>query len=843
MVPVLFLLLALISSRILSSPDLGWHIRAGERIVTEGAIPRTDDFSHTVAGNRWWVNQWLTEVVFYEVYERFGGYEGNGGAALIALRFLLAAGIWWLLLLSCRLSRERNEIVTGGALLLALLASASHMLLRPFLVSALLLAATGLIAESYRRRGDGRLWLLPVIFAVWAHVHPGFLYGSALLGAYCAGEWIRPRVAWLRGDVKPLAGARYRRLLLYSAGAVAAALVSGAAINPSGVEAVLLPIGLMKTRYFFDVLSEFQRAGFWRDRFFTALALLAVASVLPRRRRDATEIIAIAVFGLFAMRAVRVILPFAVVAAPMVARNLAPLGERLVPGRSARGRWLGVAAAAGILALTAWWWRHDPLRIPLPRERMRPLESFAWAESTYPVPAYNFIRFNGLPGEVFHPDQFGGSFIWYFYPDRKNFVDGRVEVFGEQFWQNDYFRILGGGPGWEDLLRRHGVNTLLLRQGSAGGSDRLNTLVPSLPEWALVYFDDTAVVYVRRGSGARKGLAERLALEGVDSFGNASPRSYEEELQARRSAAEMLEYLSLRAVFLHAQLLGDRGEWEEIAGFPDRWLYTRGFRAQKEALRRMRGEARFRIGDREGALADWRRAGGDLHAGNDLDLFAFPEKGDAGRFAAGRPARSDELARLAGLLREAGEFAPAAALLREAIRSDAGDSYLRNSLAWTLLEGEIETDEAVREAREAVRLAPDDGYARGTLGRALLAAGDAEGAEREMREAIDVLPAADYRTGASERAKLAMLLASRRETSNRGEIVDLAEEALLLDFETEENRRLARLMIEERGEIRLTGVLQKTAELQRKTTRGMRIDIADLMRSLRAELLSGDPPE
>ena len=102
--------------------------------------------------------------------------------------------------------------------------------------------------------------------------------------------------------MKPLEGMRYSRLVLYSIGAVAAALLSGAMVNPSGVEAILLPMGLMKTRYFFEVLSEFQKAHFWRDRFFSFLFILVAASLIPRKRRDATEIIAVIIFGLFATR-------------------------------------------------------------------------------------------------------------------------------------------------------------------------------------------------------------------------------------------------------------------------------------------------------------------------------------------------------------------------------------------------------------------------------------------------------------------------------------------------------------------------------------------------------------
>ena len=837
-----FLLLALISSRILSSPDLGWHIRAGERIVAEKAIPDTDNFTHTVEGNRWWVNQSLSEILFFTVFRGFGGYKSLGGPALIVLRFLIVLGIWAVLLRSGNLVRARSELITGGVLLVALLASASHMLLRPFLLSALLLAVTGLIVENYRRKGEGRLWLLPVIFAIWAHVHPGFLYGTALLGAYCAGEWIRARVIWLRGDVTLLKGAAYRKLFLYSGLAVGGALVSGALINPSGVEAILLPIGLMKTRYFFEVLSEFQKAHFWRDRFFTALLIIAVASVIPRKRRDATDIIALAIFALFATRAVRVILPFAMVAAPIAIRNLAPPGERYLSDRSVPGRGLRIAVAVGILLYTSWWWRHDPLRIPLPQERMESAEDFSWAANTYPVKAYRFLEFARLPGEVFHPDQFGGSFIWYFYPKRKNFVDGRVEVFGEAFWQNDYFRILGCGPGWEDLLRRYNVNTLLLRQGTAYGSDRINALLPTMNDWALVYFDDEAVIYVRRSAVGDELLERRLELRFVDPSGAASFRSYEEEFLARRAVTETLESsCSVRMIQIHVQLLEERGQWDRIADIRDSWLGARGYTEQRQVLRRIRGEARFRIGDREGAGHDWEKAGESILVQNNLALLDWLEEGDPGGLIAASPARADELARLAGLLRGAREHERAAELLKEAVRAGGGDAYYRNSLAWTLLEGGIETEGALREVREAVRLAPDDGYARGTLARALLATGDDAGAEREIREAIRLIPADDYQTGAKERGKLCRLLAARGNPADEEEILALAEEALLTDFETENRTEIARIMIGHGGESRLDNILSQVGEIHRHGPPDAGSGPDDIAGHLRDELMQEKP--
>ncbi len=809
-----FLLLALISTRILSSPDLGWHLRAGERIIEERAIPDSDTFSSTRQGERWWVNQPLAEIVFYAVDHRFGG------SGLVALRFLLALALFVLLHRSGRLAGGGSEVVTGGVLLLALLASASHMILRPFLLSAVLLAATGLIVESYRREKGDRLALLPILFAVWAQIHPGFLYGVALLGVYCAGEWIRAALRAVRGDVKAMNRKRWRRLVIFSLLSVAAALVSGAAINPSGVTAVLLPIGLLKTRFFFQVLSEFQPADWWRDRFFTALFLVVALSLIRGKRRDATEMIAVAVFGLFAVRAVRVILPFAVVAAPIAMRNWMPPVARLLPDRSRRGRVLRLAGAAGALFLVAWWWRNDPLRFPLPSEMSGTIEESCWAEANYPERAFSFIKKRDLPGEVFHPDQFGGAFIRYFYPNRKNFVDGRVEVYGEDFWKNDYFRILGGGPGWEEELRRYNVNTLLLRSSPATGRDPVNRLAAASDEWALVYFDDVSEVYVRRGAMEGPRLVP-IELKRIDPTGGFDVGSYEEEAGALGEVSRLFMWNrhAGRLLYVYARLLEEREEWDEVdRAIDDGALARPGDDPIRRELRRIRGEARFRLGNREGARSDWKKAGDGVAARNDRALLKWLSDGDARRFLPMSPGTppADELVRLASLLRGAREWRKAIELSRLALDASGGGTYYRNNLAWTLLEGEdaADTEEALSEAGEATRLAPDDGYCRGTLARALLASGDTTGAVWEIREAIRLLPADDFRTGAKERGNLALLLARRDDLDAVAEALDLAEEALRMDLETKDLRKLVLLLVE-RGE---------TERLDRLAEEAFRID-------------------
>ena len=69
--------------------DAGWHIRTGETILATGALPHTDPYSFTRAGQPWFAWEWLVDVVTGMIHSRLGL---NGVALFYAA--LISAGVW-----------------------------------------------------------------------------------------------------------------------------------------------------------------------------------------------------------------------------------------------------------------------------------------------------------------------------------------------------------------------------------------------------------------------------------------------------------------------------------------------------------------------------------------------------------------------------------------------------------------------------------------------------------------------------------------------------------------------------------------------------------------------------
>ena len=68
--------------------DLWWHLATGRFIIEHGAIPTRDVFSWTHPGARWVNQEWLAQVLFFELLDR------GGGNALALFKVVLAAAFF-----------------------------------------------------------------------------------------------------------------------------------------------------------------------------------------------------------------------------------------------------------------------------------------------------------------------------------------------------------------------------------------------------------------------------------------------------------------------------------------------------------------------------------------------------------------------------------------------------------------------------------------------------------------------------------------------------------------------------------------------------------------------------
>src|SRR3984957_2147384 len=152
--------------------DSGWHIRNGESILANRALPRTDPFSFSKAGQPWVSWEWGSDVLM-ALAHRVGGLRAL--TALFSLTISAASWLW------CRLNFAAGGdfLLTGAFAPLMITTTSAHWLARPHIFSWIFLLGVLLFAEKWGRKSYLQppfRWLFGVAAAsaLWANTHASF---------------------------------------------------------------------------------------------------------------------------------------------------------------------------------------------------------------------------------------------------------------------------------------------------------------------------------------------------------------------------------------------------------------------------------------------------------------------------------------------------------------------------------------------------------------------------------------------------------------------------------------------------------------------------------------------
>src|SRR5512132_2945138 len=218
-------------SRMPSAVDLAYHVKAGELMVAEHTLPRTDALAWTTAGRPWLDQNWGAQLLLYGIW-RLGGFP-----LLTVVNALLAVASWGLVAAACR-QRTSNLRVIAWAILVGYATAAATFSVRPQMFSLLLFAAELYLLEAARARPRIAL-AIPLLMPLWANLHGAFIVGIGLLAIEAlAAAWRRDRPGAVR-------------YLL-----VTVASVAGLLVNPWGVRVLGYALSVPANRVVSGMISE-----------------------------------------------------------------------------------------------------------------------------------------------------------------------------------------------------------------------------------------------------------------------------------------------------------------------------------------------------------------------------------------------------------------------------------------------------------------------------------------------------------------------------------------------------------------------------------------------------------
>ncbi len=491
---VLFVGLFVMAAQPVTDPDLWWHLRTGQWIVDHRAVPHTDPFSFTKFGEHWVAHEWLADVALFMLY------QVGGSSALVMFTGLTVMLTFTLIY---QLSELRPHVAVFTTLLAAL-ASAVTWGPRPQMLTMLLAALTFLIVHAARSRSSRALWLLPPLIWLWANLHSGYFLGLVIIAATLVGETIEQLLA--RGQVTGTT--RESLIALRSLAVILLLSILAAALNANGLELLIYPFFTLTSKAMQTYIVEWHSADFHDPRFLPfAILLLAllVTFALSRRRPTAPELLLLLGLGYEALVSARNIPLFALVAAPVLSKQIQSLAQMNPHPSTGSGqaptlarsdtRWLRSERRAGEgrpLVVLNWLL----LFVIVLAAAVRVTTVLAGGDSqltqNFPEGAAAYLLRSKPDGPLLNSYNFGGYLIWRLYPTYSVFIDGRADVYGDSFMDEYYARAWQGRGDWQKYLERYNVHLVLMEKDGT-----LSSLLRNHPQWRTLYSDQVATVFQR----------------------------------------------------------------------------------------------------------------------------------------------------------------------------------------------------------------------------------------------------------------------------------------------------------------------------------------------------------
>jgi hypothetical protein len=479
---ILALGLFVMAARSVTDPDVWWHLRTGQLTVQNHRVFHNDPYAFTRFDERWVDHEWLSQVFIFGLY-RMAGWSGliAGFAALIAAAFLLV------------FRRSPGlPYVAGAATVWGAVASIPCWGVRPQMLTLLLASIFLLLLErSYEH--PRLLWWTPPFMLLWVNLHAGFAAGIALLLLFLIGDGLDVAFGYAAVGVKApqLSPARFRQLALVTA--ICAAVVP---LNPYGMQMYGYPFETLHSRAMLAYIGEWLSPDFHQPRYLPTLLMMLATLVLPvlsPRRLRPRELLLLTVTTYAALRSVRHIPIYVLVAVPlvsgMITACLRTRGKTALldasPHPLTRPKLIANAVLlTGFLFFTVARLHYVVLHQPETEAK------------EFPAAAASFLMTSRPTGPLLNHYNWGGYFIWRLFPVYQVYIDGRADLYGDTFMDDFAATYYLKGKSWQDPLHKWGIQTVVLPPDAP-----LTLALRGMPAWNEVFADAQAVVLTRAGSG------------------------------------------------------------------------------------------------------------------------------------------------------------------------------------------------------------------------------------------------------------------------------------------------------------------------------------------------------
>jgi len=452
--------------------DLWWHLKLGEGIVQTGHIYDQDEFSYTFAGQHQTSSEWLSDLLLFLAFTT-GGFLGisllKAGIILLTLFFVFRT------IMNHGSGDDQGFVAAVITLVVVLFSIRFRLFVRPYLFNYLFTAVFLYLLSVYEKKKEPKtLYLLPFVQLVWSNMYSAAIFGPMIFVFFVINKLIDKE--------------QRKDALRY--GSVLAAIIVATLISPETYHAytILFRVASDPTLVNF---GEFQPLSFkmiwgYGISYTFGYQILVAGSLVYflflKGWKNIFHVLLFVVFFAESVLHVRMIDVFSLVAAVFFSCALERLATRHITLKDPRITGTAIVVLLALIPLSLVGSKTYALGLGV-------------KDNTFPEQAIAFLEKEGIKGRMFNSYAMGGYLIWRA-PDRKVFIDGRYSRPYTPEFYNAYRTIIDKADAWNEADKQWGFDYALLEYDFQ--SQRFPFHLNTNPMWALVYWDSTAAIYLKR---------------------------------------------------------------------------------------------------------------------------------------------------------------------------------------------------------------------------------------------------------------------------------------------------------------------------------------------------------
>ncbi len=530
---ILFAIIVFFSIHPVENFDFWFHVKYGEFISQTHTLPFKDVFSHTTYGHAAIPYEWLFQLLMYYVYTFFGTIGVQ--ILVVFCAFIYCFFFRQILKNIFNLSIIPRIILIGTVYFLGF----DFWVERPQSAAFAIFMIVLYLILRFVFQKKNLLWLTIPLFFIWTNLHASMILGLYLFFSFGALVFLKNR----------------RNGLILLGFGIANTIMT--TLPPLGFKVYELLILFFQNRAFISKsIEEWVPLANLAERYYLYLGIISLSIISysftfykSRKRLDDLMLyLAFIPLGLFVISGIRQT-PFSM---PAILILFIPIIKSL---KINLNKTFVTSLLIGVLVvfslLLNWYKDMEGEAIP-----------------PYPKRATTFAKQN-IHGNMFNEYYLGGYFLYELWPQFKTFIDGRTEMFLDavlpEYMQFSSFTNISDKKyyaNFDKLVSRYNISWSILTTARFSLSWRLARILSQNPNWVLIFFDDTARIYVRKNSSNDKTI-EAYGVFAATPFGKTL---YRKGLQQEAySEYQRMNKISPSAVSENAlgYILLEKGKFDE----------------------------------------------------------------------------------------------------------------------------------------------------------------------------------------------------------------------------------------------------------------------------------------